>query len=140
MAQSALFSALPTSLKRILPDMVADHFIKFPSPPVEPAAGLPAGWTIVAGEPVARGARHYTADDGSALAGWWSCTPGSFSVVYDKWEFCHMLSGRCTITPKGGAPVDLGPGDGFILEPGFEGTWTVHETMTKHFVFKLAPA
>ncbi len=113
--------------------------LKFPPPEGEFAAAFPAGWRCVAGTPQARALRYYTAPDGSVLAGHWSCTEGVFEVAYDKWEFCHLISGRCRITPSGAPPVELGPGDGFILESGFVGHWEVLEPMTKHFVFKLDP-
>lgn len=109
----------------------------FPHELGEPKLGPPAGWTVRDGNPEARAWRHYTSADGSLLAGLWQCTPGIFDVAYDKWEFCHVISGRCVITPDGGAPVHLGEGDGFVLESGFIGRWQVIETMTKHFVFKL---
>ncbi|MFA5122687.1 cupin domain-containing protein [Zavarzinia sp.] len=119
--------------------MIEHHFLRFPADEGKGATGAPAGWRVTAGNPVARGVRHYTADDGSLLSGFWECTPGTFHVTYDKWEFCHMISGRCTVTPDGGAPIELRPGDGFVLEAGFTGTWEVQETMTKHFVFKIDP-
>ena len=108
----------------------------FPADPGEPRIGPPAGWTVLHGNPVARAWRHYTSADGGLFAGTWECTPGSFAVVYDKWEFCEVLSGRCRITPRGGAPVMLEAGAAFVLEPGFSGTWDVLETMRKHFVFR----
>lgn len=117
--------------------MLPTHFLRFPPDEGQGSFGPPAGWEVIAGAPVARAVRHYTADDGSALSGFWTCTPGTFRVAYDKWEFCHLISGSCVITPDGGAPVTLRPGDGFILEAGFTGTWEVLETMSKHFVFKI---
>jgi uncharacterized cupin superfamily protein len=114
-----------------------DKIFKFPTQESEGTVGSPAGWTVVAGTPEARGWRYYTSDDGSALAGLWQCTPGTFNVAYDKWEFCHIISGACTITPENRSPIKLGPGDGFLLEPGFKGRWEVTETMRKHFVFKI---
>ena len=42
-----------------------------------------------------------------------------------------------TITPDGGAPVTLTPGDAFAVEPDFKGTWTIEEPVRKHFAIKL---
>ena len=41
------------------------------------------------------------------------------------------------ITPDGGAPVTLRPGDAFVVEPTFSGTWTVEKPVRKHFCIKL---
>lgn len=117
--------------------MTDNFFMKFPSAPGEGTTAYPGGWTVIAGAPHVQAFRHYTAADGSATSGLWTCTPGTFDVVYENWEFCHMLSGRCLITPNGAAPIELRTGNAFILEPGFRGKWQVLETMSKHFVFKI---
>lgn len=119
--------------------MTEAKLVKFMIGEGEPKIGPPAGWTVVKGEPEARAWLQYKSDDNTRLAGIWECTPGSFDVVYDKWEFCHLLSGSCVISQKGGEPVHLAAGDGFLLEPGFMGRWEVTETMRKHFVFVAVP-
>lgn len=111
------------------------ELVQFPHELPKPTMGPPAGWIVVEGDPQASAWRHYTSQDGKLLAGLWTCTPGTFHVTYVKWEFCHLLSGSCTIVPEGKAAVTLTAGDAFVLEPGFEGKWVIHETMTKHFVF-----
>jgi uncharacterized cupin superfamily protein len=118
---------------------MSGRLIKFPLQPAAPKIGAPAGWTVISGDPQARAWRHYANEDASLLAGLWECTPGVFHVVYDKWEFCQMLSGSCVITSDGGASVELGTGDAFVVEPGFKGRWEVTKTMRKHFVFSIAP-
>ena len=42
-----------------------------------------------------------------------------------------------TITPDGGAPVTLNPGDAFVVEPNFKGTWKIEAPVRKHFAIKL---
>lgn len=115
--------------------MSSDHLTKFPINFGEPLVGPPAGWTVLNGEPVAEAWRVYTSGDGRKLSGLWRCSMGGFRVSYDKWEFCHMLTGQCVITPDGGDPVTLRSGDSFVLDKGFTGTWDVIEPMEKHFVF-----
>ena len=48
-----------------------------------------------------------------------------------------MMEGRVTITPEGGEAVILGPGDAFVIEPGFRGTWKIEEPIRKHFAIKV---
>ena len=108
----------------------------FPDELGEPRIGPPAGWTVRDGNPVASGWRHYTSADGGFYAGTWECTPGTFDVVYDKWEFCDVLTGSCRITGPDSVPVTYSAGSAFVLEPGFAGTWEVLETMRKRFVFR----
>lgn len=112
-----------------------NKLIRFPDDPGEAKIGPPAGWTVREGTPEARAWLYYASEDGALLSGLWRCTPGSFEVSYEKWEFCHLISGACVITPTDREPVPLRAGDGFVIEAGFTGTWTVTETMIKHFVF-----
>ncbi len=53
------------------------------------------------------------------------------------YEFGHLIEGQITITPDGGTPVTLRPGDAFTVEPGFAGTWTIEKPVRKHFCIKL---
>tara|TARA_R110002073_G_scaffold220031_2_gene380247 strand:- start:411 stop:752 length:342 start_codon:yes stop_codon:yes gene_type:complete len=69
--------------------------------------------------------------------GIWQSTPGKWRVVYDEWEYFHILTGVSVITQDGADPVTLKPGDSFILRPGFTGTWEVLETTTKDYVIRL---
>ena len=48
-----------------------------------------------------------------------------------------MIAGRIIITPDGGEPVEVGPGDAFVVEADFKGTWKIVEPVTKHFVVKV---
>jgi uncharacterized cupin superfamily protein len=45
-----------------------------------------------------------------------------------------------SLTPDGGAPVQFGPGDSFVIEPGFNGVWSVIEDMAKTYVIRLPQA
>ena len=67
----------------------------------------------------------------------WQSTPGKWLISYDEWEYCRILSGRSVITDENGAEHSLGPGDSFILRPGFRGTWEVIETTRKDYVIRV---
>lgn len=72
---------------------------------------------------------------GQVRTGVWEATPGTtISIKGETFEFCHVLSGRCEITEEGGASHQFGPGDSFVLKPGFRGTWKTLEMMRKIFV------
>lgn len=108
--------------------------------PVTPAAApaettRPALEKVVAGDPV-----HTTwnaEERGGLYCGIWESTPGKWRISYDEWEYCRILSGRSVITDDKGAEHRLGPGDSFILRPGFSGTWEVIETTRKDYVIVL---
>ena len=54
------------------------------------------------------------------------------------WNSGEMRSGGdITITPGGAAAVTLRPGDAFVVEPGFKGTWKIEKPVRKHFCIKL---
>jgi uncharacterized protein len=46
----------------------------------------------------------------------------------------HVLSGRMTSTPDGGAPQEFGPDDTAVFPRGWVGTWQIHETIRKVYV------
>ncbi|TIW64489.1 MAG: cupin domain-containing protein, partial [Mesorhizobium sp.] len=70
-------------------------------------------------------------------AGIWESTPGKWRIVYDEWEFCHILSGVSVISEDGGEARTVRAGDSFVLRPGFKGSWEVLETTRKEYVIKL---
>ncbi|NNU79112.1 cupin domain-containing protein [Halovulum dunhuangense] len=70
-------------------------------------------------------------------AGIWECTPGAWRISYDEWEYCRILKGRSIITAGDGTRHQVGPGDSFILRPGFKGIWEVLETTRKEYVIRL---
>ena len=39
-----------------------------------------------------------------------------------------------TVTPDGGAPLDIGPGDCAVFPRGWRGTWQIHQTIRKLYV------
>lgn len=114
------------------------HHLFFPGlPSSQPEAGSPSPDRIVSGQPTTRTWTTYEGEGGRLFCGVWEATPGAWRVSYDEWESCTVLEGRCTVTPDGGDPVNLGPGDTLILEPGFKGIWSVTEKMRKTFVIRL---
>lgn len=78
----------------------------------------------------------------AGAAGWtkirsgiWEATEGTTkSIKGETFEYCHILEGRCEITEEGGATHVFGPGDNFLLKPGFVGQWKTLETLRKIFV------
>ena len=102
-----------------------------------PQIDAPWPGTAVSGDPHTRLWNLHTSDDGKILTGLWESTPGVWSIDYADWEYCHLLEGRCTIQLVGKPPVELKAGDVFVLQTGAKGTWTVHETIRKYYVFAL---
>lgn len=70
-------------------------------------------------------------------AGTWEATPGKWRISYDEWEYCRILSGRSVIASEDGESFEVGPGDGFVIRPGFRGTWEVLETTRKEYVIRI---
>lgn len=75
--------------------------------------------------------------DGGIYAGVWQSTPGKWRVVYEEWEYFHILEGHSVLTEEGAEPMHLRPGDSMIIRPGFVGTWEVVETTRKDYVIRL---
>ena len=92
--------------------------------PLDEATGAPmhtSGTTLWTGE-------------GDQEAGVWECTAGPSRWSLGTNEVVHIVSGRMTVTPDGGAPSDIGPGDIAVFPRGWTGTWQIHETIRKVYV------
>lgn len=108
------------------------HFLRMRADGAAGEEGAPAPEKLIAGAP-----RHRTwnlEERGGLHAGIWESTPGKWAIAYDEWEYCRILSGRSVIAEAGGAAHEVGPGDGFLIRPGFRGTWEVLETTRKEYV------
>jgi len=117
--------------------MATGTLVVFDPSGIEPAINSPFFAGVVEGNPQTQTVRLYGGRDVGTSAGIWRATKGTFKMDYQVWEFCHVVSGRCVITPAGGAAVTFGSGDSFICEKGLQGTWQILEDMTKHFVINF---
>jgi uncharacterized protein len=115
--------------------VAAERFLTIATAGIEPEDGAPAPDRLVAGNPRFRTWNVEEAD--GLYAGLWEATPGKWRILYEEWEYCHILSGVSILTEDGGAPRTVRAGDAFVLRPGFAGTWEVVETTVKEYVLKL---
>ena len=86
------------------------------------------------GEPMHASGTTLWSGEGAQEAGVWECTPGPSRWSLDDNEFVHILSGRMTVTPDGGEPTEIGPGDTAVFPRGWAGTLQIHETIRKLYV------
>ncbi|MGR3793433.1 cupin domain-containing protein [Vannielia sp. SX4] len=112
-----------------------DMLVRITTDGIVPEEDAPAPDRVISGAPRFR---TWNVEERDGLyAGVWEATPGKWRISYDEWEYCRILSGRSVITEEGGAAVEVGPGDSFVLRPGFVGTWEVIETTRKDYVIRL---
>ncbi len=78
--------------------------------------------------------------DGLTKIGVWECTPGRFTADRTTaGEYCHILSGRATVTNSDGSRSrDIGSGDLLVLPQGWTGEWVIHDHMRKLFVISTS--
>lgn len=110
---------------------------KLPIRSVEPITEDLPGWKKIEGTPSMSTWIEYTAPDESMIAGWWAANPGTYHATYSGWEFIHVIEGEAVITPEGGEPVTILPGDALVLEADFVGTWEIKKPILKHFTIKM---
>lgn len=87
---------------------------------------------IVEGEPQASGAILWKSDDGTLANGIWECTPGTFNWVHANETLC-LVTGHVTVTPEGGEPFEIAPGDVVFFPEGTRTRWNVTERLRKAF-------
>lgn len=75
--------------------------------------------------------------DEMGVRGWptWSAEVSEFPWSYDMTETCYVLEGRVVVTPDGGEPVEIQPGDLVTFPVGMSCTWKVVEPIRKHYNF-----
>jgi uncharacterized protein len=103
---------------------------------IEPEDGAPAADRVIEGDPRFR-TWNVEEAEGGVFAGVWEATPGKWRILYDEWEYFHILDGHSIVEEERGEPVHLRAGDRMILRPGFKGTWEVVETTRKDYVIRL---
>ena len=64
----------------------------------------------------------------------WDCPVSEFRLDFDnKNERSYILEGEIVVTPDGGEPVTIVPGDYVIFPDGLTSVWTVTKTLKKHY-------
>jgi uncharacterized cupin superfamily protein len=74
--------------------------------------------------------------------GWptWKDGEGERTLTYDDAEKSYFLAGSATLTPEGGDPVTVNPGDLVVIPPG-KCQWQVHTLVRRHYRSEaLSPA
>jgi hypothetical protein len=111
---------------------VTAKIVKYPvlDAPMEPAP-IPAE-DVISGSPESTMAILWRSDDDTLYNGVWHCTPGVFMLSHPGETIC-LVEGRATITPEGGEPVTVVPGEVVFIPEGTRARWEVHETVRKAF-------
>jgi len=91
---------------------------------------------IISGTPETRTQVLYEDAAAKQYAGEWEATVGCWRIAYTEWEYVRVLSGQCIVTGEDGTRIAAGPGDSFVIEPGFTGTWEVRAPMHKLWVIR----
>jgi uncharacterized cupin superfamily protein len=112
-----------------------ETFLRLTTDAAVAETGAPAPDRLISGAP--EFTTWNTEERDGLYCGIWRSTPGKWRIVYDEWEYCHILEGHSILTEDGGEPRHVKAGDSFILRPGFTGTWEVVETTTKDYVIRL---
>ncbi len=113
-------------------DQVSTRIVKYPviDAPVQPAP-IPAE-DVISGSPESTMAILWQSEDNTLYNGVWHCTPGVFMLSHPGETIC-LVEGSATITPEGGEPVTVLPGEVVFIPEGTRARWEVHETVRKAF-------
>jgi uncharacterized cupin superfamily protein len=65
----------------------------------------------------------------------WTKEPSTFDWTYDSKETCYFLEGDVTVKTDQGE-VRFGKGDLVTFQKGLSCTWTVHQSVRKHYLFE----
>jgi uncharacterized cupin superfamily protein len=118
---------------------MSDKFLRL-LPEGDPKTGMqptsltdPANFLIA--DPHETGHTAWRSAEGNVTAGVWECSPCKEQIErYGVDELCTVLSGSVTITDKAGHSETFGPGDSFVIDRDFSGTWHITETLRKFWM------
>jgi uncharacterized cupin superfamily protein len=104
--------------------------------------GAPAAWEpvpaekVIAGQPQTRTTMLYANEGQKLYVGEWEATIGKWRLSYAEWEYIEIIEGTCIVEGDDGARIEAGPGERFVIEPGFTGTWEVLSPLRKSWVIR----
>lgn len=69
------------------------------------------------------------------VADWpiWEKEISTFDIDFDEKETAYVLEGEILVTPVGGEPVRIVPGDLVVFEEGLDSKWEVVKPLRKHY-------
>ena len=69
------------------------------------------------------------------VAGWpiWEKEISKFPIDFDETETAYVLEGEIIVTPAGGEPVRILPGDLVVFPEGLDSQWEVVKPLRKHY-------
>lgn len=69
------------------------------------------------------------------VASWdiWEKEVSEFPLDFDERETAYVLEGEIIVTPKGGEPVRIVPGDLVVFPEGLDTDWQVVKPLRKHY-------
>ena len=80
---------------------MSDKSIGFDISGITPEAGAPAPDRLISGSPQFT-TWNIEEAEGGVYAGIWQATSGKWRIIYDEWEYFHILEGYSVVTEDGG--------------------------------------
>ena len=87
---------------------------------------------VIDGDPEAFDLTLSESEGGTEVAGFWMCTPGSFSDTEQEESFV-VIRGRAEVEMADGTRVALGPGDTHSFRAGEKTIWKVTQPLVKSY-------
>ena len=71
------------------------------------------------------------------VANWdiWEKEVSEFPIDFDETETAYILEGEILVTPEGGEPVRILPGDLVVFPAGLNSQWQVVKPLRKHYSY-----
>jgi uncharacterized protein len=93
----------------------------------------PAPERLLSGTPHQTVTNYFSDQTQQFHSGLWSSTRGKWRIRYSESEFCCLVRGRVALENAAGQRWEFGPGEGFVVPAGFEGSWEVIDDCTKFY-------
>lgn len=67
----------------------------------------------------------------------WDKEVSEFTIDFDETEVAYVLEGEIIVTPVGGEPVTIVPGDLVSFHAGLDSHWQVVKPLRKHYSYSF---
>jgi uncharacterized cupin superfamily protein len=101
----------------------------------EPKTATTSPAELIAGDGMTRTWQGFASGDAVVTSGIWESEPFSKTKSHpDSMEFCFIIEGQVELSDSQGHTASFGPGDAFVVQPGFDGVWRSVTRVRKYYV------
>jgi len=106
---------------------------------IEGSESVIASEKLLSGENKTTAWNAFSDSTGQFHVGHWASGPCKIKVSYTENEYCVLIQGSAILSDETGNSETFAPGEPFVIEAGFEGTWeSIGDVVKVYVIFEAA--